>query len=169
MQEQLHAELASGELFDEGVDEERRIVGVRLDDRADCPVPIVARRREHADDRRMVAAFVDEPEGGRRDREQLVGAVLLEILVREAAEEGLRESRDGVALVGGDLEADPGEESVEDGVQCVRLLGGLGHGGPRFGASIGCDGRLGRHIVAGPRAASTTSAARSYRPNWGIT
>jgi hypothetical protein len=169
VQEELHAELARGELLDDRVHQEGRVVRVRLDDRADRPVAVVGRRNEHADRRGMVGPLVDEPERGGRDREQRVGSVLHQILVGEPAQEGLRERRDGVTSLGGDLELDAGEECFEDGVKGVRLLGGLGHGGSRIDASFGRRGTLGGHIVAGPRAASTTSAARSYRPNWGIT
>ena len=40
-----------------GVDQERRVVGVRLHDRPDRPVPFIGvRRHEHADRRRLVPA-----------------------------------------------------------------------------------------------------------------
>ena len=95
---------------------------------------------------------------------------MLELLVGESPEERLRERLQGVATLGGDLGPDASEQRVEDGVQRVRLLGGFGHG--VYGVSkrwIDSHGTVGSHIVAGPRAASTTSAARSYRPNCGIT
>src|SRR5206468_7768278 len=94
------------------------------------------RRHRNADRGGMVAALVDERERRRGDREEQVGAVVVQVLIGQPAQERLRERGDGIAPLGQGLELDAGEECVEDGVQRVRLLGGLGHGGSRLGASM---------------------------------
>ena len=168
--QQPDPELARRELLADGVHQERRVVRVRLHDRADRPVALVGvRGHEHADRRRLVPALVGEGERRGDHREQEVGPMVLKLLIGEPSQERPREGGEGVPPIGGGLGLDASEQRVEDGVQRVRLLGGFGHG--VYGVPqrwIDSAGTLGAHIVAAPRAASTTSAARSYRPNCGI-
>ena len=71
--DQPHAEVARRELLGDRVDQERRVVGVRLDDRARHQVAVaIDRRHEHAHDRGVVAPRIDEREGRSDDAEQLV-------------------------------------------------------------------------------------------------
>ena len=138
VQQQACLQVAGVQLLGDRVDEERRVVGARLDHGAGDEVAVgLQRRHEHADARRVVAAAVDEGERRSHAAEELRRPERLEVFIGQPAQEHLREDQQGVASIG----RSRGRELVEEGVHDGR--DGLGSrdrrrlGGGGFGSGLG--------------------------------
>ncbi len=95
MEQTLDRETTRRELLRDRVDEEGRVVGRGLDDRAVASVPVhVGIGVEDADGGRLEAAAVREREGGGGERVQLVGRDRLEVVIRQASQERSSEGGD---------------------------------------------------------------------------
>ena len=128
--DQPHTEVPSRELLGDGVHQERRVVGVRLDDGAGHHVPVVVdRRHEDPHGGRMVAPSVDEREGRAHDAEQLLDPARRQILLAEPAKHHPGEHEKGVVAIGRCRGFDPLGKLDEQGVDLGGRLGR--HGGVR--------------------------------------
>ena len=137
VQQQASVQVASVQLLGDRVDEERRVVGARLDHGAGDEVAVgLQRRHEDADARRVVAAAVDEGERRSHAAEQLRRPERLEVFIGQPAQEHLREHEQGVASIGRRGGRELVEEVVHDGRDG---LGGDGRclGGGGFGSGLG--------------------------------
>ena len=128
--QQPHAEVASRELLGDRVHQERRVVGVRLDDRAGHHVSVVVdRRHEDPHGGRMVAPSVDEREGRAHDAEQLLDAARRQVLLAEPAKHHPGEHEECVVAIGRCRGFDPLGQLDEQGMDLGGRFGR--HGGVR--------------------------------------
>ena len=103
VEQTLDRETARREFLGDRVDEEGRVVGVDLDDRAVASVPVdVGLGVEDADGGRLEAAAVREREGGGGEREQLVGRDRLEVVFSQASQQRSGEGGERLGPVGPD-------------------------------------------------------------------
>jgi hypothetical protein len=105
------------------VEQERRVDGVRLQDRSRRRVPVgLDRRVEHADRHLVRAPAVREIERRHDDARELVLGHLGDVGGRQAAREHTRERGDGVGAIPGD----PAGRQVREALQRRPIDGGLG-------------------------------------------
>ncbi len=128
VQDPAHDQVPSGELLGDGVDQERRVVDVRLEDRARSREPV---RRdlgvERADHPRVQPASVHELERGADEAVELLRGGGPDLVVRQASQVRLRERGHGLPSLDGDALIDEGQQWAE---RRTGLCAGCGGGGP---------------------------------------
>ncbi len=120
-------EAPCAELLRDRVDQERHVLGVRLDDRADGRVPVSGESGiEHANGERCNAAAVGELEQAHDLAEELLGIESLGDVRRDAPDVGAGELPDRLDPVRGDALADACEQRIEQ--PALSRAGGGGFG-----------------------------------------
>ncbi len=117
VEQAFDGETPGGELLRDGVDEERRVVGGDLDHRSEAGVAVDLRIGvEDADGGGVEASAVREVEGRGRQRVELVGGDLFEVLIGQPPEEGSGEDLAGFGAVRR-LPGDPGQHLLDLGME----------------------------------------------------
>jgi hypothetical protein len=120
------ADPARGQLFADGVDEERRVIGARLDDRTGGLISVaLAGRVEYPDVELLGATGVGERERRADEPVELLDAESLEVVVGETPCESPREREKRVSALGRAVGFDAREERLEDGMDRGRRLRGV--------------------------------------------
>ena len=139
MQDPPDGELPSRELLRDGVDQERRVVAVRLDHGVGAPIPVDDGVGVQDSDRiGLGGSRVDEIERRPNQREELLRQVGGELFVAEPARVGTSEGGNRSAALGRDQLVDAREQVLDDR---IKRLGLRIHGGSFL--HVGCPSEAG--------------------------